>query len=297
MKITREIKRKIIQIAAFGWTNPYLGNFADGRIYGGSLKQFCTPGLNCYSCPAAQFACPIGAMQAVANSPGHRLGFYAIGFVLAIGVVLGRVVCGFLCPFGLLQELLHKIPTPKLHLPKWMTYIKYGILAVFVILLPAFLADETGVRSPSFCKFICPVGTLEGGIPILASHPELRALLGSIFTLKMGILIAVIIGSVLISRCFCKVMCPLGAIYGLLNKVSIYGMDIDNAKCVSCGKCASICPMDTDPARNPNSAECIRCGRCITACPTSSLSAGFRLKAAPDLRTKVPGGIDNETAV
>lgn len=275
MKITREIKRKIIQVAAFGWSNPYLGNFADGRIYEGSFKQFCNPGLNCYSCPAAQFACPIGAMQAVANSPGHRLGLYAMGFVLALGVVLGRVVCGFLCPFGLLQELLHKIPTPKFHLPKWMTYIKYGILAIFVLLLPAVLADETGIRSPAFCKYICPSGTLFGGLPILSAHPELRSMLGSIFTLKMGILIAVIIGCILVSRCFCKVMCPLGAIYGLLNKVSIYSMDVDNAKCVSCGKCASICPMDADPAHNPNSAECIRCGRCITACPTNSLSAGF----------------------
>ena len=144
MKITREIKRKIIQIAAFGYSNPWLGNFAGGNIYQGNWKQFCNPGMNCYSCPAAGLACPIGAMQAGANSQTYRFGFYATGVVLAIGVVLGRAVCGFLCPFGLFQELIHKIPSPKLHLPKWTTYIKYALLAIFVILMPMLAMDGTG---------------------------------------------------------------------------------------------------------------------------------------------------------
>ena len=112
MKITQDVRRKIIQIAAFGYSNPHLANFAGGKIYDGSWKQFCNPGMNCYSCPAAGLACPIGAMQAASNSADYRLGFYAMGIVLAIGVVLGRAVCGFLCPFGLIQELIHKIPSP-----------------------------------------------------------------------------------------------------------------------------------------------------------------------------------------
>ena len=291
MKITREIKRKIIQIAAFGYSNPYLGNFASGRIYDGPWKKFCNPGMNCYSCPAAGLACPIGAMQAGANSTDYRFGFYATGIVLAIGIVLGRAVCGFLCPFGLVQELLHKIPSPKFHLPKWMTYVKYGILALFVILLPGFAVGELGVRSPSFCKFICPVGTLQGGIPLISYNPELRSLIGGLFSLKMGILIATLIGCVLVSRCFCKLMCPLGAIYGMLNKVSLYRMDVDNAKCISCGSCSRGCPMDVNPALNPNSAECIRCGRCVTDCPTEALSAGFKRKSIKSNK------IDSKTAV
>lgn len=279
MKLTREIRRKIIQIAAFGYSNPHLANFAGGKIYDGSWKQFCNPGMNCYSCPAAGLACPIGAMQAASNSADYRLGFYAMGIVLAIGVVLGRAVCGFLCPFGLIQELIHKIPSPKLHLPKWMTYIKYGLLAIFVILLPALALGELGMRSPAFCKYICPVGTLEGGIPILATHPELRSIIGGLFSLKMAILIVTITGCVLVSRFFCKVMCPLGAIYSLLNPISVYGMDVDGEKCVSCGACSRACPMDVNPAVKPNSAECIRCGKCITTCPEDALSAGFRIKS------------------
>ena len=276
----RELKRKIIQIAAFGCSNPHLANYANGRLYEGDWKRFCSPGMNCYSCPAAGLACPVGAMQAAANRTDYRFGFYATGMVLAIGVLLGRAVCGFLCPFGLIQELLHRIPSPKLHLPKWMTYIKYGLLAIFVILLPAVGIGELDMRLPAFCKFICPVGTLEGGIPILATHPELRAVIGWLFSLKMIILILTIAGCVLVSRFFCKAMCPLGAIYGLLNSISVYRMEIDGKKCVGCGACSRTCPMDVNPALKPNSAECIRCGKCITTCPEDALSAGFSIKAA-----------------
>ena len=160
-----------------------------------------------------------------------------------------------------------------------MTYIKYGLLAIFVILLPALALGELGMRSPAFWKYICPVGTLEGGIPILATHPELRSIIGGLFSLKMAILIVTITGCVLVSRFFCKVMCPLGAIYSLLNPISVYGMDVDGEKCVSCGACSRVCPMDVNPAVKPNSAECIRCGKCITTCPEDALSAGFRIKS------------------
>ena len=113
MKINQEMKRKIVQVAAFGYSNTYIGNFVSGQIYKGSWKQFCNPGMNCYSCPAARLACPIGAMQAVSGSMNFKLRFYVIGFVLALGVVFGRAICGFFCPFGLIQELIYKIPFPK----------------------------------------------------------------------------------------------------------------------------------------------------------------------------------------
>lgn len=88
MKMNNVIKRKLIQIAAFGFTNSHLGNFAGGKLYTGKWKQFCNPGLNCYSCPAATLACPIGAMQAVAGSMQYNFSFYVVGFLLAAGVLL-----------------------------------------------------------------------------------------------------------------------------------------------------------------------------------------------------------------
>ena len=275
MKINQEMKRKIVQVSAFGYSNTYIGNFVSGQIYKGRWKQFCNPGMNCYSCPAARLACPIGAMQAVSGSMNFKLSFYVIGFVLALGVVFGRAICGFFCPFGLIQELIYKIPFPKKKLWKWLTYVKYVLLAVFVVIMPVTMVNELGMSSPAFCEYICPAGTLEGGIPLLSTHPELRATLGALFSVKACILIITLIGCLSVCRFFCKVMCPLGAIYGLLNKVSIYHMECNKKTCVSCGKCHNICPMDVDPVKNPNSAECIRCGKCVASCPKVSLALKF----------------------
>jgi len=278
MKITQDARRKIIQIAAFGFSNSYVGNFAGGRLYKGNWKNFCNPGMNCYSCPAARFACPIGAMQAVGGSAKFSVSFYVLGFVLALGVVFGRAICGFICPFGLIQELLHKIPSPKKRIYKPLTYIKYMLLVVFVLIVPALVTDNFGLGAPAFCEYICPVGTLEGGIPLLLTHPELRAQLGGLFTLKAVILVVTLIGCVICCRFFCKVMCPLGAIYGLLNKISLYRVYIDRHSCVSCGKCASVCQMDIDPVVKPDSAECIRCGKCAASCPAQAIKIGFKEK-------------------
>ena len=275
MKISREIKRKIIQIAAFGYSNTYLGNLAKGQLYKGKWKQFCNPGINCYSCPAARFSCPIGAMQAVSGSISFKISFYVVGFVLALGVLFGRAICGFICPFGLIQELLYKIPFPKKRLWKGFTYVKYVILLVFVLLLPVVSVNTVGMGAPAFCEYICPAGTLEGGIPLLATHPELRQIIGALFSFKACVLLLTLIGCLMICRFFCKVMCPLGAIYGILNKISLYHMEINTENCVSCGKCHAVCPMDVNPAENPDSAECIRCGRCVEGCSRQALIFRF----------------------
>lgn len=278
MKITQSVKRKIVQIIAFGYSNSHLLNFGGGKIYTGKWKQFCNPGLNCYSCPAASFACPIGAMQAVSGSRQFDFSFYVVGLILAFGVIFGRAICGWLCPFGLVQELIHKIPSPKRKLPKALTYIKYAVLIVFVIVLPVAVTNYMGMGKPAFCQYICPAGTLFGGIPLLSTHPELRQTMGSLFTLKAAILAVTIVCCVFFYRFFCKTICPLGAIYGLMNKISFLHLDVDKDKCVSCGKCGRVCKMDVDPVRQPNSAECIRCGECAKACPEKAICIGFAHK-------------------
>lgn len=274
--MTRELKRKIIQIAAFGYSNSYVGNFVSGKIYQGKWKQFCNPGMNCYSCPAARLACPIGAMQAVGGSVDHKISFYVIGFLLALGIIFGRAICGFLCPFGFVQELLYKIPVPKKKLWKGFTYVKYALLIIFVFLMPVFITNIIGMGQPAFCEYICPVGTLEGGIPLLLTHAELRQTIGSLFILKAGILLVTVIGCLMVSRFFCKVMCPLGAFYGLLNKVSLYHMEINRESCIECKACMKSCPMDVDLLKNPRSAECIRCGHCASVCPKQSICFKFK---------------------
>lgn len=275
MKFTNSIKRKIIQAAAFGFSNAHIGNFRGGKLYTGAWKNFCNPGLNCYSCPAASLSCPIGALQAVSGSSNFNFSFYVAGFLLAVGVLFGRLICGWLCPFGLVQELIHKLPVPKRKLPKGLRAVKYVILSVFVIVLPVTATNYMGMGKPAFCQYICPSGTLLGGIPLFVTHPELRNTVGGLFALKMAILVLTVAGCAVVYRFFCKVMCPLGAIYGLLNKVSLLHLEVDEERCVNCKTCARVCGMDVDPVKTPDSAECIRCGACAAACPKGAIRMGF----------------------
>ena len=263
-----------IQAGATLLTNLHLPNFLKGGLYQGAGKTVCVPGLNCYSCPAAAGACPIGSFQAVVGSSKFSFSYYITGFLILIGVLLGRFVCGFLCPFGWLQDLLHKIPGKKLSTKKLkpLRYLKYAVLLFAVVLLPALVVNDVGMGDPFFCKYICPQGVLEGAIPLSAVNEGIRAALGSLFTQKLIILIAVVVLSILFYRPFCKWICPLGAFYALMNKVSLLGIKVDEHKCVSCGKCAKACKMDVDITKSPNHTECIRCGKCITACPTDALS-------------------------
>lgn len=262
-----------IQAGAALLTNLHLPNFLKGGIYQGGGKAVCVPGLNCYSCPAASGACPIGSFQAVVGSSKFSFSYYITGFLILLGVLLGRFICGFLCPFGWLQELLHHIPSPKLSSErlKPLRYLKYAVLLVMVVLLPTVLVNELGMGDPIFCKYLCPQGILEGAIPLALVNTGIRSALGALFTWKAAVLSAVILLSVLFWRPFCKWLCPLGAFYALFNRVSLFQMQVNSHRCVSCGKCANVCPMDVDITQNANHAECIRCGRCIKACPAEAI--------------------------
>ena len=262
-----------IQAGATLLTNIHQPNFFRGGIYQGKGKSVCVPGLNCYSCPAASGACPIGSFQAVVGSSKFGFSYYITGFLILLGVLLGRFICGFLCPFGWLQELLHKIPSKKLSTKKLkpLTYLKYIILLLAVVLLPALAVNDVGMGDPFFCKYICPQGVLEGAIPLSLVNEGIRAALGTLFVQKLFILLAAVALSILFYRPYCKWICPLGAFYALLNKTSLLEIKMDEQKCVSCGKCAASCKMDVDVRKTPNHAECIRCGKCITACPAEAL--------------------------
>ena len=279
-KSVRDWPRHLIQAAWAALTNSHVSGFVTGKIYTGKLKNLCVPGLNCYSCPGATGACPIVSLQAVIGSWNFKFAYYVIGFLIFVGAILGRLVCGFLCPFGLIQDLLHKIPFFKkirtFRGDKLLRKLKYVIFLVFVILLPLFLTDLMGQGAPYFCKLICPAGTLEGGLPLVLLNKAMRGAIGWLYIWKNTILIATIVLSILIYRPFCKYICPLGAFYSIFNKVSLFRYRIDGDKCVHCGKCAKVCQMNVDPVKTPNSPECIRCGRCRQACPKDAISCGFK---------------------
>ena len=267
--------RLVIQACFAGLSNGYIKGFVKGKIFEGESKFICVPGMNCYSCPGALGACPIGSLQATLSSRDYKISMYVIGFLVIFGTVLGRFVCGFLCPFGLIQDLLFKIPFVKKirRLPgeKLLRWLRFVFLGVFVILLPMFVIDITGLGEPWFCKWICPVGTLEGGIPLVILNKAMRGAAGFLFRWKVAILLVTLISAIIIYRPFCRYICPLGAIYGLFNKFSFYRFEVNNNKCVQCGICQKQCKFDIPVWKNPNSIDCIRCGDCKINCPEKAI--------------------------
>ena len=277
--------RTAVQAAAAVFFNGYAAGFFKTKIFTGNTKGLCVPVLNCYSCPGALGACPIGSLQAILAGKDRRIPFYVLGSLMLFGVLLGRLACGFLCPFGFLQDLLAKLPVKKRKVPKKidrvLRLLKYAVLLVFVLLLPVFLVDKYGAGAPWFCKLICPAGTLEGGVPLLLGDERLRALAGWLFSWKALVLLAVLLGAVWIPRFFCRYLCPLGAIYGLFNRFSLSRMALDKEKCVGCKACEKTCPMAVDVTKEINSAECIRCGKCKAACPTGAIRRDPLVKGKP----------------
>nr|WP_129598025.1 4Fe-4S binding protein [Anaerophilus nitritogenes] len=262
--------------------NGNIKGFFEGSIFKGNSKKLCVPGLNCYSCPGALGSCPIGSLQAVIGSIKYNFSFYIIGFMSLMGILFGRLICGWICPFGFIQDLLYKIPLPKIKVNKkannYLKYLKYVILLVFVILLPMFLVNDVGMSDPYFCKYICPAGTLEGGIPLVLMNESLRDTIGFLFAWKITLLIITIIFSILIYRPFCRYICPLGAFYSLFNPISFYQFKVDKNQCTMCNSCSKKCKMNIEVYKNPNSMECIRCGDCAQICPTKAITKNFSTK-------------------
>ena len=265
-------KRKLIQVYAALLFNANLKGFITGDIYKGPTKNACTPGLLCYSCPSATAACPLGALQNSLTSSGKTAPYYIFGIIMLYGLMFGRWICGFLCPSGLIQELLHKIPTPKIRkskITRILSYFKYVILVFFVFILPIAYAFRN-FPLPGFCKYICPSGTLDGAMSLLsnsANEGYLR-MLGPLFTWKFLLMVSIFVSSIFIFRFFCRFLCPLGALYALFNKISLVGVKVVRSSCTDCGLCVSKCKMDI---RHVGDTECIQCGECMSVCPTDAI--------------------------
>ncbi len=260
--------RRYTQLVAAVLYNCNLKGFFTGRIYTGASKGLCVPGLNCYSCPGAVAACPLGSLQSGLAGVRYKFPFYVLGTLLLFGLLFGRFICGFLCPVGLVQELLFKIPSPKIkksRVTRALSYVKYAVLAVFVVLIPLILSE------PGFCKYVCPAGTAEAGVPLTIGDETLRGLIGSLFSWKVAVLIVAVVVCVFCFRAFCRFICPHGALYSFFNRVALFGVKVDEKKCTGCGACARECRLDVKKVCD---RECVHCGDCIDKCPEHALRYG-----------------------
>ncbi len=234
--------------------------------WGLELKWLCNPVLSCHSCVLSWFACPIGVF--VQYSGYHLFPYIAIGTVLLVGLLLGKLLCGWVCPFGFLQDLLYKIPTRKFILPRWTGNIKYLVLIIMVFLLPFFLGEETMY---SFCR-ICPASALQVTLPNMISSGFQAAPLATV--VKLSVLVVVLLIVIFSSRAFCKVLCLIGALLAPLNFLSFWTVKLPTDNCVPCQKCDKACPADNSPSKRisagkaPNrSLDCVVCHECRSVCP------------------------------
>ena len=235
--------------------------------------EYCpVPGLNCYACPVAGGACPLGSLQHFMVL--RRIPFFLLGFFLFIGALAGRMACGWICPIGWLQELMYKVNVKKITVNfQPLRYLKYLVLLSLVLIIP-FLSGE-----PWFSK-LCFVGTIQGGIPLIIMEPGLRDLIATLFYLKLGITAVTLAAFLFIKRPFCRFLCPLGAIYSLFNPVSYARLEVAGS-CNKCDKCREVCPVDINVYEEPNSPECIRCLEC-----TSCAHVNLRLGGKKEEKTK-----------
>ncbi len=264
-------KRKVIQGFITIAYNANLPGFLNGYIFRGESKRVCVPGLNCYSCPGAIGSCPLGALQSACSGTVLRIPFYILGTLLLFGMLFGRFICGWLCPFGFIQELIHRIPVPKLHhIPgiAVLRFLRYVITFLFILILPLAAYMVTGIGEPAFCKYICPAGTLEAAVPLLFINKSLTAAIGWITVWKFFLLACFLFSMMFIYRPFCRFVCPLGVWYGLCNHRAMLGIAVDKTHCTHCGICHNVCPMEATIAGN---SDCISCGKCTTYCPSGAI--------------------------
>jgi len=264
--------RQFSQLSGTVFSNSYIGTLFTRSINTNALKGICVPFLNCYSCPSALFSCPLGTLQhfmAIRAIP-----FYLLAFLSLIGLTIGRMACGWVCPFGFLQDLMYRIKSVKIGMSFNLKYLKYAVLLLLVIIIPY----NTGEMC--FSK-LCPMGTLSAGIPWALWNPSYsdigRPVLpdgpGLLFYLSILVLTGFMAWFVFCKRPFCRAVCPIGAIFSLFNRYSMIRLSVGR-NCDGCDICRVKCPMDLNVSLDFDSGECIRCLEC-TQCGHVHLTAPF----------------------
>lgn len=212
---------------------------------------------------------PLATMEVALAS--RQVGSLAIvGVILVLGayLILGKAFCSWVCPVGFLVELAGKIPyLKKRNRRKDSNSQKQWYWMLPVVLIASFL-----VGVPVFQTF-SPIGIFY------------RAILFG-FGLEL-LLVAFIIGLELagVQRGWCRMLCPLGAFYALLGRMSLLGLKIDRKRCTKCRRCVRNCAYAAGSLKGAigegsgtmNSPLCTRCGSCIDICPEQAISFKFQL--------------------
>ncbi|MEW6007018.1 MAG: 4Fe-4S binding protein [bacterium] len=226
------------------------------------------PFLNCQACEMAVGVCPIGSLQVFLLQ--RRFPFFILGFFILLGISLGRFLCGWLCPFGMISDVLNKIKKPRIKIPQFLIYAKY--LSLIVVIL-AFVFPFL------FCSYLCPSGLLYGLFPYYLTTGKRAFFLNNIVLYHIILGFVFLFLFILISgRLFCRILCPLGGILGLFNKISLVRIVHNKELCKSCSACLKSCPMEVDLGKGnfANLSNCIMCSRCIKTCPQKARTWSYK---------------------
>jgi polyferredoxin len=195
----------------------------------------------------------------------RRFPYEIVGQLGLLSMLVGRMACGWLCPFGLLQDLLFLATKVEVKISHAWRHVRWFVLIGLVILLPWIIGDDI------FSK-VCPLGILTADLPWLlwnpldpsTGKPMFASVVVWAIAINLAILAAILVLSAFIKRPFCRVLCPLGHIFSLFNKVSLVRLEVASS-CDQCNACQTVCPVDIKVYEDPNSSECIRCLSC-TVC-------------------------------
>jgi polyferredoxin len=267
MPFSLTAKRRLIQFLALILLTSNFTVFTVNSVFFGAV---CLPVIHCNACPLTWFACPIYTISEFLQF--HAVPWLALGLIAAFGVLVGRLFCGWICPMGLLQELLDLVPTPKLKLPRFLRWLKYAFLFISVGAVAYWAGKEVLYF---FCKY-CPVAALEVLLPQMLQDGDWT--MDAWRMLRLSVLVFVLVIVIFNGRWFCKAMCPVGALVAFFNRFALFRIRLDAAACIHCGKCDKTCPMlvpveacsRTGRAVNRHS-ECIACLKCQQVCPTHAI--------------------------
>lgn len=233
----------------------------------------------------------------------------AIASFVVVGVLVGRSLCGWVCPFGFIQDLIDFIKVKKMEIsPKThesTILVKYLILGVALFVSIAFSAAKLlgahgsyeramGIFAYAPFTAVSPAETLFATLPKMVQgfstavfeKPLLEILSGvlylpPIFWVQLFILVGVLVFVAYVPRGWCKYLCPHGAIMALLNKFSFIGLKRDPVKCVKgeCRECIKACSMRVRILELPwdkfSDPECIYCLKCVDACPNKAIRVKY----------------------
>jgi len=227
----------------------------------------------------------------------------AIASFLIVGVLVGKSLCGWVCPFGFIQDLVGFARRKKMGLSprthETMLYIKYAILGIALLITVTFSAAKVAGVSGSYEGALgifaeAPFSTLSPAETLFAVLPRIVqdftssadvlsgiSSLPALFWVQISVMIGVLVFAAYVPRGWCRYFCPHGAIMAFLNRFSFIGLRREPFKCAKggCRRCVEVCPTRVPildlPWEKFSDPECIYCLKCVDACENKAIKLKY----------------------